>query len=302
LCLNAFVIELSLLLQFAAVAERLSFTAAARQLGIGQPRLSAQIRKLEMQLGTALFERSTRRVELTADGEELLRVARPYSVAANDAREALARLSQRLQAIVRIGCPQLGAPDLRQAELISSFSRHYPGVTIETIGGQSENHVEAARRGNLDLALVLGQPCGDEWDAAPLHRLAFAAILHASDPLASLPPPLQPHHFAGRRVAGFVRRRVPELFDRLYGPMVAAGAKLIEVPELRRSLLQADEDLIVTTIVPAPADGDLRHRLVRRAIVTDADLRVTLVRLRGRPTGAAAERFWQWGQRAAMGA
>jgi len=54
-------IDVRLLLDFAAVGEALSFSAAARKTGVAQPRLSAQIRKLEAILGMALFERTTRR-------------------------------------------------------------------------------------------------------------------------------------------------------------------------------------------------------------------------------------------------
>lgn len=60
----------------AVLADELSFTRAARRLGICQPALSAQIRRMEQRLGTKLVERSTRSVELTAAGADLLARAR----------------------------------------------------------------------------------------------------------------------------------------------------------------------------------------------------------------------------------
>lgn len=60
--------EIRLLRYFAAVAETRSFTRAAEQLGISQPTLSHQIRKLESDLGTILFERGPRDVMLTSAG------------------------------------------------------------------------------------------------------------------------------------------------------------------------------------------------------------------------------------------
>jgi hypothetical protein len=69
-------VELRHLRALVVLAEELSFTRAARRLGIAQPALSAQISRLERRLGSKLVERSTRSVELTSAGHELLALAR----------------------------------------------------------------------------------------------------------------------------------------------------------------------------------------------------------------------------------
>ncbi|MFZ2870722.1 LysR family transcriptional regulator, partial [Zavarzinia sp.] len=73
--------DIKAVLHFVAVAEDMSFTRAARRLGIAQPWLSRRIRQLEEQLGFALFERTTRSIELTARGRGFLDAAREVASA-----------------------------------------------------------------------------------------------------------------------------------------------------------------------------------------------------------------------------
>src|SRR5205085_3991040 len=83
-------IELRHLRYFLAVADELNFSRAAKSLHIAQPALSSQIRAFETQLGCRLFERTTRRVELTPSGEMLL----------EDAREIVSRADQTVSKLV----------------------------------------------------------------------------------------------------------------------------------------------------------------------------------------------------------
>ena len=83
--------ELRHLRYFVAVAEELNFTRAAEKLGINQPPLSTQIRQLEKELGTPLFRRLPRGVELTDAGKLLLEQARIILKQVDDAAVGVRR-------------------------------------------------------------------------------------------------------------------------------------------------------------------------------------------------------------------
>ena len=91
-------VELRHLRAFVAVAEELHFTRAAARLHLAQQALSTQIRQLEDDLGTPVFHRTTRRVELTDAGRTLLLHAGPI----------LASVSAALQQTRRAGSGELG--------------------------------------------------------------------------------------------------------------------------------------------------------------------------------------------------
>src|SRR6478735_4230105 len=83
---------------FIAVAEELSFSGAARRLNISQPPLSVQIKAIETEVGTALFNRNRRKVDLTPAGEVLLA----------NARRAVLQLEQTIEAVRRAGRGEAG--------------------------------------------------------------------------------------------------------------------------------------------------------------------------------------------------
>ena len=85
--------ELRQLVYFEAVVRHGGFSRAAEQLHIAQPAVSAQIRRLERELGTTLLERTTRRVTLTPAGELVLARARSVLAQVEGARADLAELA-----------------------------------------------------------------------------------------------------------------------------------------------------------------------------------------------------------------
>jgi len=145
--------DLRQLAYFVAVAEEGSFTRGARRSFVAQPAVSQQIRRLERELGEALFTRDSRSVSLSAAGEALLPHARATLAAAARAKETVAGLSNLITGRLGIGLIQ-AQPDRRIAELVGSFHREHPGVQVDLLEGSPEPLLSGVADGQLDVAFV----------------------------------------------------------------------------------------------------------------------------------------------------
>ena len=145
--------ELHQLEYFVAVAEEASFTRAAARVHVAQPGVSAQVRRLESELGQQLLDRSGRTVRLTEAGAAVLPFARAALDAAAGARLAADELAGLVRGQVTVGMVSGCALPLL-AELLAGFHKPYPGVTISLTEDNSERLVEMLGDGRLDLALI----------------------------------------------------------------------------------------------------------------------------------------------------
>jgi len=147
--------DLRQLSYFVAVAEEGQFTRAAARESVAQPAISAQIRRLERELGERLFHRDQRGVGLTAAGEALLPHARAALAAAARGRDTIASLRGVLHGRLRIGVS--GPGDRRLAATLGEFHRAHPGIEITLGERHNEPLLEALAGGELDAA-VIGLP------------------------------------------------------------------------------------------------------------------------------------------------
>lgn len=153
----AWVMELRHLRYFAAVAEHLSFTAAADSLGVSQPPLSQQIRDLELEIGVNLFERTSRRVTLTAAGEDFLRNARAILVQAADAVDRARTIGTGTAGILNIGMTSsvLVGP---LGSLIRAFEQQYRGVDVRIHEMSPGDQIIALKSHRTDLSFLRSPP------------------------------------------------------------------------------------------------------------------------------------------------
>src|SRR5437763_1074523 len=151
--------ELHQLEYFVAVAEEASFTRAAARVHVAQPGVSAQVRRLESELGQRLLDRSGRSVRLTETGSAVLPFARAALDAVARARLAVDELAGLVRGQVTVGMVSgCALPVL--AEFLASFHQQYPGVAIALTEDNSDRLLEMLRDDRLDLALIgsAGEP------------------------------------------------------------------------------------------------------------------------------------------------
>ncbi|MFJ8476085.1 LysR family transcriptional regulator [Kitasatospora sp. NPDC094011] len=145
--------ELRQLEYFVAVAEEGSFTKAAARVYVTQPCVSAQMRRLERELGQDLLDRGGRSVHLTDFGAAALPHARAVLVAAENLRNAVDDLTGTVHGQVVVGSVA-SSLSLSLPEVIADFSERYPAVEISLSEGNTEQLIEATRAGRVDVAII----------------------------------------------------------------------------------------------------------------------------------------------------
>jgi DNA-binding transcriptional LysR family regulator len=145
--------ELRQLEYFVAVAEERNFTRAAERVHISQSGVSAQIRRLERELGAELLDRSARTVTLTVAGKAALEHARTALAAAGAMGQAVGEVTDLIRGRLAVGMV-IGCTVTPLFDALAAFHRAHPGVEIALLEDNSDRLVEGVHAGTLDLALV----------------------------------------------------------------------------------------------------------------------------------------------------
>ncbi len=217
--------ELQQLRYVVAVAETNSFTQAARQCLVVQSALSHQIARLERELGTRLFERTSRRVRLTPAGTAFLPAARQCLDAAERAAAEAAAAVGEIRGRLAVGLiPTVAAVDIPGA--LRTFREQHPNVRISLRVGASEDLVEQVKDGTIEVAF-LGLP-------TTAHPTGVEARELARDRLVAVVAP--DHPLAGR--AKVTLRRLSEKSSSTYRPEPPAARRPIRpsMPPVSRAM------------------------------------------------------------------
>ena len=152
--LRSIVVELRQLRAVEAVARLCHFTRAAQELHVAQSALSHQIGQLERELGTPLFERTSRRVRPTEAGTVIARRARRVMAELDGAAAEIDELRGLWRGRVRIGALH-PAGDLDVPGIVARFSHEYPGIEVGLHEGIATDMFERLTTGDLDAAFCL---------------------------------------------------------------------------------------------------------------------------------------------------
>src|SRR5882672_3856504 len=177
--------DLRQLRYFIAVAERLHFGRAAAALHISQPPLSRAIRALEERLGVALFARTRRRVELTAEGARFLDEARRLAAQLETAVTELQGMAAGERGRLRIGFVSLADYGVLPG-LLKAYKAARPGVALALREMLSPEQAAALAAGDLDFGLLLPPvSSAAELEHVVVQRERFVVALPSRHRLAS---------------------------------------------------------------------------------------------------------------------
>jgi len=142
---------------FRIAAERLNFTQAAERLHLTQPAVTLQIKNLEQDLRTRLFDRVGGKVRLTAAGEVLLDYSRRIEQLYEEARRSIGEATQDVRGTLALGVSTTISQYVLP-HVLAHFSRAHPGVKVSVLSGNTEKIVEMLCDGRIELSMIEGPP------------------------------------------------------------------------------------------------------------------------------------------------
>jgi DNA-binding transcriptional LysR family regulator len=277
------------LMAVAAVAKYSSFIAAASELRMSQPGLSRMIRSAEEELGSALFERTTRQVTLTSAGAEFVPLAERILHDLELSSDAIRELREQTRGHLAISCPMAFATNMLAA-LIIKYKRVNPNVILHIHEGIQSNTLGLIRSGQVDFGIgALSEP-HDDLLVEKLCPTCYHVVFHKNhrfaqyekiglndlrgEPLVSIPPSSDLRRIFDGAAANAGFRLNYTITVNTYSALAQFVRSGVGVTILASTSLPDDALLASHPIDPKEFNGTL-----------------AIMRLKGRPMSAAAIGF-----------
>lgn len=272
---------------FHAVAQHGGFTRAAERLGLTQPTLSDQVKRLERDFDVELFTRGRRRTQLTETGQRLFELADAMLDMENRAVAMLAETRE-----LRAGHLTIAADaPFHLLQVIGAFRRRYPEVTLAVAIGNSAEVMDRLADYRADIGVLANAPEDPRFRTVVLRDDPLVAVVPADHPFAAAAEvpfgQLIGENLVLREVGSTTRRLVEDEFRRRGVPLPAVIA--VEGRESVREAVAAD--IGIGFVSEAEFGFDARLAMVR---IADCELRMReyMVALEARLRTRAVAAFW----------
>lgn len=198
---------------FVAVATTGHFGRAAEGLFVSQPVVSQEIRRLEQNLGLALFDRSTRSVALTPAGTSLLPLARGLLEAGESFTEVAGRLAGQAGSVIRLAATP-SAMNALVPDILRRAEQTLPGVAVEELAVETGEVGEALASGRADIGIGRYIEALPRFSTEIVRWEPVYVALSSAHPLAATEG-IRLADLAETPLLLWPRERNPEYYDRL---------------------------------------------------------------------------------------
>jgi DNA-binding transcriptional LysR family regulator len=287
-------ITLRQLYGFKAVADVGTFTAAAQRLQIAQPALSLNIRDLERELGARLFDRTTRRVELTAAGREFLQSVDKLIADLEQAVQNARDLAERKRGRLVVAAPPLLAA-LVVPGAVADYKKRFSSIDVSVIDAQTNIIVDKVRSGEADCGIGTFAEAEEGIRKETLFEDALMAWCPAQSPCSRSNRLAWKDLPSGQLIAMTRDSRIRFLVDQAYQAAGLTVRPAYEVSHMTTAIMMVEAGLGVA-VLPAYVWGFARAFDVAPRVLSDPEVRreVAIINASGRALSPAAETFTRY--------
>jgi DNA-binding transcriptional LysR family regulator len=276
---------------FVAVVDLEGFHRAAEALNLSQPALSRRIQRLEVAVGAALLERTTRRVALTTVGREFLPLVRRMLEEFDSSLFAMRDVGKQRRGQISLACVPTAAFYFLPS-VIARFNEQYPNIRFRILDLSANEGLESVARGEVEFGINLLGASDPELSFEPLIDDPFVLACRRDHPLAKRDL-LTWSDLEGQPLVAVSRTSGNRII--LDAALVRAGVNLswsYEVTHLSTSLGLVEAGLGVS-VLPKLATPQADHPIIVTRPIQNPEVSRTIgvVRRRGGRLAPAAERF-----------
>jgi DNA-binding transcriptional LysR family regulator len=222
---------------FEAVARHLSFSRAAQELHLTQPAVSMQIKQLEENVGTSLFEQLGKKIYLTEAGHELYHYSRSIAQQLNEAEEVLAELKGLKRGKLKISVASTA--NYLAPQLLATFSQRFPTVTVSLDVTNRQTLLQQLANNEMDMAIMGQPPDGLDLVAESFMENPLVVIAPVTHPLVRekrIPlGRLQEETFLMREAGSGTRIAMERYFD-AHGAKIHTGMEMSSTEAIKQGV------------------------------------------------------------------